>query len=93
MLSGPHTKCSGTLRSERRLAEGKENKISIHREKVVCQHMDVFLLAQLSFQGFSVVSTVIDFISDWWHFKTVRLFGYSFLLDTKRRSLPRIQEP
>jgi hypothetical protein len=62
---GPHTKFSGMFRSERRLAEGKENKISIHRERVVCQHMDAIRLAQTSFQGFSFVNMIIDFVSDW----------------------------
>ena len=75
---GPHTKFSGMLRSERRLAEDKENKISIHRERVVCQHMEAIRLAQISFQGFSVVNMIIDFVSDWWHLKSVRPFGYSF---------------
>jgi hypothetical protein len=66
------------VRSERRLAEAKENKISIHTERVVCQHMDAIRLSQLCFQGFCVVNTVIDFVSDWWHLKSVRIFGDSF---------------
>jgi len=49
-------------------------------------------LAQLSFQGFSVVNTVIDFVSDLWHLKSVQLFGYSFIHETNRWSSPRIQE-
>lgn len=71
---GPHTKFSGMLRSDRRLAEAKENKISVHTERLVCQHMDALRVAQLRFQRFSVVNTVIDFVSDWWHVKSVVLF-------------------
>jgi hypothetical protein len=62
------------LRSDRRLVEAKENKISVHTERLVCQHMDTFRVAQLRFQRFSVVNTVIDFVSDWCHLKSVVLF-------------------
>jgi hypothetical protein len=46
---GPHTKFSGKLRSERRLAEVNADKINIHPERIACQNMDCIRLAQLSF--------------------------------------------
>jgi hypothetical protein len=73
------------IRSERRLAEAKENKISVRTERVVGQHVDAIRLSQLRFQGFSVMNKVIDFVSDWWHLKSVRLFGV-FVHGTKRWS-------